>query len=118
MKYIKMACLMLAITFFVTGYVLAEGDAAKSKPQTTCPVMGGKINKEIYTDYEGKRVYFCCKGCIGEFKKNPAKHIKKLEDAGVALEKVPEGGLKNESSRGNVRKSNQSGDCGGCGGCS
>jgi len=97
---------------------LAEGDAAKSKPQTICPVMGGKINKEIYTDYEGKRVYFCCKGCIGEFKKNPAKHIKKLEDQGVTLEKVPEGGLKNESSRGNAGKSNQSGDCGGCGGCS
>ena len=118
MKYIKMACLMLAITFFVTGYVLAEGDAAKSKPQTICPVMGGKINKEIYADYEGKRVYFCCKGCIGEFKKDPAKHIKKLEEEGVALEKVPGAGLKNESSRGNVGESNQSGDCGGCGGCS
>jgi YHS domain-containing protein len=115
MKHIKMACLMLAITFFVTGYVLAEGDAAKSKPQTTCPVMGGKINKEIYTDYEGKRVYFCCKGCIGEFKKDPAKHIKKLEEEGVALEKVPGAGLKNESSSKSDEKNSSCRSCGGCG---
>ena len=31
--------------------------------QTTCPVMGGAINKDVYADYEGKRVYFCCPGC-------------------------------------------------------
>lgn len=27
--------------------------------QTTCPVMGGAINREWYADYQGKRVYFC-----------------------------------------------------------
>ena len=26
-------------------------------PQTTCPVMGGKINKEQYVDVKGYRVY-------------------------------------------------------------
>jgi YHS domain-containing protein len=53
-------------------------DAAKAKVQTNCPVMGGKINKDIYTDYKGKRVYFCCGGCPSEFKKNPEKYMKKL----------------------------------------
>jgi len=115
MKCIKIASLMLALMFLVVGYVLAEGDAAKSKPQTTCPVMGGKINKEIYTDYEGKRVYFCCKGCIGEFKKDPAKHIKKLEEEGVAIEKVPGAGLKNESNSGNDERNSLCRSCGGCG---
>ena len=54
--------------------------------QTTCPVMGGKINKELYVDHDGKRVYVCCKGCIAAVKKAPQKYIKKLEAEGVVLE--------------------------------
>jgi len=99
MKCIKIVSLMLALMFLVVG-------------------MGGKINKEIYTDYEGKRVYFCCKGCIGEFKKDPAKHIKKLEEEGVALEEAPKAGLNKESSHGTDERGKQSKACGGCGGCS
>ena len=49
--------------------------------QKTCPVMGGAINKAIYTDYQGKRVYFCCAGCVSEFQKDPAKYIAKLTSA-------------------------------------
>ncbi len=58
-------------------------------PQKTCPVMGGEIDKSVYADYEGKRVYFCCGGCIGTFKKDPAKYIKKLEDMGQTPELLP-----------------------------
>ena len=115
MKCIKIVSLMLALMFLVVGYVLAEGDAAKSKPQITCPVMGGKINKEIYTDYEGKRVYFCCKGCIGEFTKDPAKYVKKLEEEGVTLEKVPGAGLENESNSKSDARNSSCRSCGGCG---
>jgi len=56
--------------------------------QATCPVMGGKITKAVYTDYEGMRVYFCCPGCDGPFKQNPEKYIRKLQDAGVTLAKL------------------------------
>ncbi|MHC5053815.1 MAG: hypothetical protein ACYTKD_03745 [Planctomycetota bacterium] len=59
--------------------------------QTTCAVMGGKINRKIYADHDGKRVYFCCNGCISAFKADPAKFVKKLEDAGVTLDKAPAG---------------------------
>jgi YHS domain-containing protein len=62
---------------------------ACAKPQETCPVMGGKINKSLYADYAGKRVYFCCAGCIAPFNKEPEKFIKQLEDAGVELDSVP-----------------------------
>ena len=58
--------------------------------QTVCPVMGNEINKEVYADYNGKRVYFCCQGCLSTFKKNPEKYMKKLEDGGVTLENTPE----------------------------
>ena len=46
--------------------------------QTTCPVMGGAINKNIFTVYKGKKVYFCCPSCEPEFNKNPEKYSAKL----------------------------------------
>ncbi len=70
--------------------------AAAGKPQTTCPLMGGKIDKAFYADHDGKRVYFCCAECVGKFKKDPAKYITKLEDAGVTLAKAPAGAKKPE----------------------
>ena len=67
-----------------------ETTAPADHAQTTCPVMGGKINKAIFADYQGKRVYFCCAGCPAEFQKDPAKYVKILEDQGVVLEKSPQ----------------------------
>jgi YHS domain-containing protein len=46
--------------------------------QTTCPVMGGAINKAVFTEYQGKKVYFCCPGCIEKFKANPEQYVAKL----------------------------------------
>ena len=60
------------------------------KAQTTCPVMEGNlINKELYADVEGKRIYVCCGGCIAKIKEDPKKYITKLEAAGVVLEDAP-----------------------------
>ena len=70
-------------------YSLLSHETVLAKEQTTCPIMGGKIDKTFYVDHDGKRVYFCCAGCIDPFKKEPAKHIKKLEGEGVELAKVP-----------------------------
>lgn len=55
-------------------------------PQTTCPVMGGPINKDIHADYKGKRVYFCCNMCVATFNKEPETYIKKLESEGQSME--------------------------------
>ena len=51
--------------------------AVAAVEQTTCPVMGGAINKDIFIEYQGKKVYFCCPGCEEQFKKEPAKYIAK-----------------------------------------
>jgi Cu(I)/Ag(I) efflux system membrane fusion protein len=66
-------------------------DAAAGAPglQSTCPVMGGKIDRKVFADHEGKRVYFCCPGCIEEFGKDPARYIRQLRDQGVEPEAVP-----------------------------
>ena len=58
-------------------------------PQTVCPVMGGKIDKNIYVDADGKRIYVCCEGCVKKVKENPRKYIKQLEDQGITLDRTP-----------------------------
>jgi Cu(I)/Ag(I) efflux system membrane fusion protein len=55
-----------------------QAQDSKVGEQKLCPVMGGKINKEQFTVYKGKKVYFCCPGCEPEFLKNPEKYIDKL----------------------------------------
>ena len=102
-------CKKTIVLFCATGLFLAmpaigqteKSDSATSapkaitvvkqlKPQTTSPVMGGEINKSLYVDYQGKRIYVCCEGCLGKLKKNPEKYIKKLEKMGQTPEAVPQ----------------------------
>lgn len=93
MKKLLFAILVVIITaVFIAGNVPVSMAAEKEKAgkaQTTCPVLGGEINKHLYTDYKGYRIYFCCAGCPEEFKKNPEKYLKILKDSGVILEKTP-----------------------------
>ena len=74
----------------------------KVKYQTECPVMGGEINKKLFVDVKGKRIYVCCKGCIEAIKKDPDKYIEKLEKAGITIEKVKS---EKETSTGAKKKS-------------
>ncbi len=53
------------------------GDAA-AIVQQRCPVMGGQINPELFVEYRGQRVYFCCAGCETPFLEDPAKYLDKL----------------------------------------
>ena len=55
----------------------AEAVAAAIE-QTTCPIMDSPINKALFTEYEGKKVYFCCPGCKERFEAEPEKYIAKL----------------------------------------
>jgi len=53
--------------------------AVAATEQTTCPVMeGNPINKNIFVEYKGKKVYFCCKACPEKFLADPNKYIAKL----------------------------------------
>ena len=46
--------------------------------QTVCPVMVMSIDKNIFTEYKGTKVYFCCPACKPEFEKDPGKYIDRL----------------------------------------
>ena len=52
-----------------------------------CPVMVGKIDRNLYVDADGWRINVCCAGCIGKVEANPQTYIKKLEDQGVTRDK-------------------------------
>jgi YHS domain-containing protein len=80
-------CLALS----VAGAGFATAAPATDQAQTVCPVLGNKIDKNVYVDYQGQRVYFCCTGCVEPFKKNPAQYLKKLEEQGVTPKKAPAG---------------------------
>ena len=55
----------------------AEAVAAAVE-QTTCPIMDNPINKALFTEYKGKKVYFCCPGCKEKFEAAPEQYLAKL----------------------------------------
>jgi len=85
MNTLKKLTLATTLSLFLLASLVAVAFAA---PQTTCPVMGGQINKQLYVDYKGQRVYFCCMACPPEFKKNPEKYLQKLKDMGQEPEQL------------------------------
>lgn len=79
-RIISALSLFALLAFFTTAFAAA---------QSTCPVMGGTINKELYADHNGERVYFCCMACPPQFEKDPQKYIDKMKAMGQEPEKVP-----------------------------
>ena len=65
----------------------AEGKDAKPKPYSikTCIVsgekLGGDMGESYVFTYQGREIQLCCKSCLKDFNKEPAKFIKKLEEA-------------------------------------
>jgi YHS domain-containing protein len=60
----------------------------KQHPQEVCLVMGGKINKKLYSDIQGQRVYFCCAMCPPKFKADPDSFFQKAAADGVVFENI------------------------------
>ena len=80
----------LAVATFATSALAADpapGKAPTTKPAyplSTCVVSGeklGEMGKPFVFQYEGREVQFCCPSCEKEFKKDPAKYLKKIDDA-------------------------------------
>jgi YHS domain-containing protein len=58
--------------------------AALPYPLDTCIVTGEKLDADSdmksYTfTYEGQEIKLCCKGCLKDFEKEPAKYLAKLQ---------------------------------------
>ena len=60
-------------------------DAAKPYPLEKCIVSDeklGEMGKPYVFTHEGQEIKLCCKSCLKDFKKEPAKYLKKLDAAG------------------------------------
>jgi hypothetical protein len=83
------AWLALAVCFLSFGLLRAadQKPAEKGKPYPlkTCVVsdekFGGDMGDPYVFTYQGREVKLCCKGCLDDFNKSPAKYVKKMEDA-------------------------------------
>jgi len=65
--------------FPVVLTVLVLGRQAPAEEQTVCPVMEGEpISKDVFVEYSGKRVYFCCDSCKAKFLEEPDKYLHSL----------------------------------------
>jgi YHS domain-containing protein len=84
----KMIGVLGVVAMLIGSGVAGAAEDQAVKKQSTCPVMGGAVNTNLFVDFEGKRIYVCCKGCLPEVKKDPAKYIAKLEKDGITLDKV------------------------------
>lgn len=70
---------VLTVLLLAFAFVAVVGiGRAQEVSNEKCPVMGGKVDPKLSTEYQGKKVYFCCAGCPSKFKKNPEKYVGKL----------------------------------------
>jgi YHS domain-containing protein len=78
--------LFLSLAVLAVLAVTPTMSAAESgKPQTKCPIKGGDIDKDVFVDVAGKRVFFCCPGCGDKFLKDAAGNLKTMKNHGVKV---------------------------------
>lgn len=81
----KIGFLALASMALVGG-AFAQAKAkpvAKVPPKISCAVMKGDMvdvakstKSKSFADYKGRRYFFCCPHCVGQFKADPSKFAK------------------------------------------
>lgn len=77
---------LFALVAFQPMAALGDDKAKESKPKPyplqTCIVTDEKLGdhgKPYIFTHEGQEVKLCCKGCLKDFKREPAKYTKKIE---------------------------------------
>lgn len=85
-------CVPFLLLAVMASFVYAaDRNAAADSEQTQttnafCPVMPDmKTVPEIFTDHQGKRVYFCCVNCRAAFGRTPEKYLDRLPQFGGTM---------------------------------
>jgi hypothetical protein len=89
MKKLKIITAMVLTAAVVAGPLTGLADdkkaeKAKPYPLKTCIVSDeelGKMGKPYVFTHEGQEIKMCCKDCLKDFNKEPAKYLKKIADA-------------------------------------
>jgi hypothetical protein len=61
------------------------GDEENIRLQTHCPIMNLPIDRALYHDHEGQRIYVCCPGCLDEVRERAAEIISEHAARGIVL---------------------------------
>ena len=67
-----------------------KGEKPKPYPLDKCIVTDeklGEMGKPFIFVHEGQEIKLCCKSCQKDFKKEPAKYVKKLKDVEKKVKK-------------------------------
>ena len=72
------------------GLLHADEKPLKDTKGMVCPVKategcdGGycskKVKRDVFVEHEGRKVYFCCKGCVKAFKEDPKSFLEKTKE--------------------------------------
>ena len=84
MKSLTLITLLSAALLGSATTVRADSAIPKDYPLKTCPVSDEKLGehgKPVKVTHEGTDVWLCCKSCVKDFNKNPAKFTKAVKDA-------------------------------------
>ncbi len=91
MKFTKQILTAVLLTGLAAGILSAfaadkpADKKAKPYPLKTCVVSGEKFEGSEMQPYEfvheGQTIKLCCKSCLKDFNKEPAKYLKKIEEA-------------------------------------
>lgn len=58
--------------------------------QVYCPITPEEeIDSEVFTEYEGRRVYFCCERCRARFLRDPGRYATRLISTAAPVQKQP-----------------------------
>ena len=88
MKFTKQILTTVLLTGLAAGILSARADDKKAKPYPlkTCVVSDEEIGQDpgmkpyVFT-HQGQEVKLCCKSCLKDFNKEPARYLKKIEEA-------------------------------------
>ncbi|MGD0261802.1 MAG: YHS domain-containing protein [Verrucomicrobiota bacterium] len=92
-KPLLVAVLFVALCAAASTAVAGDTNTVKLKPYTlkTCVVSGdklGEMGEPFVYAYKGREIKFCCKGCLKDFNKDPAKYLKMIDEAEAKAKKA------------------------------
>jgi len=93
MKFTKHVLTAVLLTGLAAGVLSVRAADKKTKPYplAKCVVSDEKFEGSDMKPYEfvhdGQAIKLCCKSCLKDFNKEPAKYLKKMEDE---AKKTPE----------------------------
>ena len=71
----------------------ADAKSVKPYPLKTCIVSGEKLDGDMGKPYvfveKGQEIKLCCKSCLKDYQKEPAKYLKKIAAAQKGEKKTP-----------------------------